>query len=89
LPTITETLANPATLSLVLELATLFFIILGFFRWYDRKYATVIDKTTAGLTEKINDLKKTVEGLANDYHDYVTDRALQKDGQSTKRGRSK
>jgi hypothetical protein len=78
LVTIVESVTNPQTLSIILELASLFFIILGFFRWYDRKYSVVIDKTVAGITEKINDVKKSIETLSDDYHNYVQSRALQK-----------
>lgn len=76
--TIVETVTNPQTLSIVLELATLFFIVLGFFRWYDRKYAATLDKTVKGIDSKIDDVKTQLGNLAENYHDYVQDRALQK-----------
>ena len=87
--TIVESIANPQTLSLILELATLFFMILGFFRWYDSKYTRVMDASIKGINErfeqrtnhvndKLESLQRDVEQLSQNLYKFMEGKALGK-----------
>jgi hypothetical protein len=95
LATIVEAVTNPQTLSIILELATLFFMILGFFRWYDAKYTKIMDTSIKGINErfdqrtnhvndKLENLQRDVEQLSQNLYKFMEGKALGRRSGATK-----
>jgi predicted RecB family endonuclease len=59
---LTDILSDAGNVSAIIEVFTLFFIVAGFFRWYDSKYQKTIVTTKDEVVSSIQDLKETLCG---------------------------
>jgi hypothetical protein len=57
---LTDILSNSGNVNAIIEVFTLFFIVAGFFRWYDSKYQRTIVTTKDEVVANIQDLKETL-----------------------------
>lgn len=82
--TLADIIADSANVSAIIEVFTLFFIVAGFFRWYDSKYQKTIVSTKDEVISKIQNTHATIsERLARmdaelmrldeRFHKHVTD----------------
>ena len=81
---LTDILANSGNVSAIIEVITLFFIVAGFFRWYDGKYQKGMtnvkneviehmDGMHATLIERIERMDRAIMRLEDRFHNHVTD----------------
>ena len=55
-----DVLTEAGNVSSIIELTTLSFIVLGFFRWYDSKYNKTITATKSDVLLKIDETKESL-----------------------------
>lgn len=57
---LTDLLTESSNVSAVIELITLFFIVAGFFRWYDSRYQRSLANTKMEICKSVIDTKETL-----------------------------
>jgi hypothetical protein len=81
---LTDILADSSNVSAVIEVFTLFFIVAGFFRWYDSKYQKAIRETKNEVIDKMQDMQAVIcdrltridhelTRLDDRFHKHITD----------------
>ena len=57
---LTDLLTESSNVSAIIELITLFFIVAGFFRWYDSRYQRSIAGVKTEICKTVTDTKETL-----------------------------
>lgn len=57
---LTDLLTESSNVSAIIELITLFFIVAGFFRWYDSRYQKFITNTKTDICKSVTDTKESL-----------------------------
>lgn len=68
---LTDIVTNANNISIIIEIVTIVLIVLSFFRWYDKRYSSMVTDTKQEVLERIHDIKETLCNQIKDINNDV------------------